>query len=396
MLTREGCLRRRERLWSLVPPATEWLLVADPRHVYLLSGFLVNPISFSASERGLLLLERDGDATLLADNFTRRSAASPEIHVDRELIEDWYTHRQGVINRDHALLAALKALAGRLSGRNGLVEAEWLPAAALPVAGLSAAHVEIGADLSHSTDSTSDGQSVSLGSLIREIRRVKEHDEIELLRRCMQATEAGHARAREVLQAGVSEFDMYCEIHAAAMRAAGQPVTVYGDFRGLNAAAPKAGGLPTDYVLREGDLFLLDYSVVIDGYRSDFTNTLAVAEPTDEQEMLFRLCVSALEAGEEALTAGAAASDVYSAVSRPLDEAGYGALRHHAGHGIGLGHPEPPILVPHSRDVLVAGDVVTLEPGLYVEGIGGMRIERNYLITSSGSERLSHHLISLT
>jgi Xaa-Pro aminopeptidase len=61
-----------------------------------------------------------------------------------------------------------------------------------------------------------------------------------------------------------------------------------------------------------------------------------------------------------------------------------------------LGHPEPPILVPESQDVLEVGDVVTLEPGLYVEGIGGMRIENNYLITENGAEKLSNHLISLT
>jgi Xaa-Pro aminopeptidase len=100
--------------------------------------------------------------------------------------------------------------------------------------------------------------------------------------------------------------------------------------------------------------------------------------------------------GEAALNPGTKASDVYKAVSQPLQDAGYGPLPHHAGHGIGLGHPEPPILVPESTDALLAGDVVTLEPGLYVAGIGGMRIEHNYLIAASGYRRLSNHVISLT
>ena len=69
---------------------------------------------------------------------------------------------------------------------------------------------------------------------------------------------------------------------------------------------------------------------------------------------------------------------------------------HHAGHGLGLGHPESPIIVSDSTDVLLAGDIVTLEPGSYVEGIGGMRIEHNYLITEDGYERLSNHEIRLT
>ena len=76
-------------------------------------------------------------------------------------------------------------------------------------------------------------------------------------------------------------------------------------------------------------------------------------------------------------------------------KAGHGPLVHHAGHGIGLEHPEPPILVPESRDVLLAGDVVTLEPGVYLQGVGGIRIENNYLVTDNGCERLSHHNIAL-
>jgi Xaa-Pro aminopeptidase len=123
---------------------------------------------------------------------------------------------------------------------------------------------------------------------------------------------------------------------------------------------------------------------------------LAAGDPTNEQQMLFRLCEAAMTGGENALQPGVRAADVYAAVSRPLEEAGYGALPHHAGHGIGLGHPEPPILVPESEDILEVGDVVTLEPGMYVESIGGMRIENNYLITEDGAEKLSNHLISLT
>ena len=212
----------------------------------------------------------------------------------------------------------------------------------------------------------------------------------------MQATDAGHARAREVIHSGVSELEIYREVQSAALNAAGCPGLVYGDFRAVNAESPKAGGLPTDYRLQTGDLFILDYSVVLDGYRSDFTNTYAVGKPTDQQEMLFRLCEAGMQQGEAVLKAGARAADVYAAVSRPMDEAGYGPLPHHAGHGIGLAHPEPPILVPESDDILQAGDVVTIEPGMYVEGIGGMRIEHNYLVTESGCERLSNHVISLT
>ncbi|MGH7127629.1 MAG: M24 family metallopeptidase, partial [Planctomycetaceae bacterium] len=241
-----------------------------------------------------------------------------------------------------------------------------------------------------------DDGPLDLGSLLRQLRRQKEPDEIALLKKCMAATDAGHARAREIIRSGVSELDVYREVQAAVLNAAGLPCLVYGDFRATSAENSKTGGLPTDYVLKEQDLLVLDYSVVIAGYRSDFTNTYAVGEPTDDQRKLFEWLQQAMSAGARALTAGAAAKAVYAAASKPLRDAGHEGIPHHAGHGIGLAHPEPPILVPHSEDVLLAGDVVTLEPGLYLDGIGGMRIENNYLITNAGSEKLSGHDIALT
>jgi Xaa-Pro aminopeptidase len=391
MLTEAGCRSRRRRLWDRVPPEVEWLLVADPRHVHYLSNFWVHPLSFSGGERGLLLLERDAGATLIGDNFSLRSAAGLP-HVDREVIERWYDHQHSVGNRDHALVAALAQVAPKLAGRLGLVEAQWLPLDAWQVL----ARESESQNIVRGTDDAAALPAADVGSLLRTLRREKEADELALLRECMQATDAGHLRAREVVRAGVSEFEIYLEVQRAALEAAGRPALVYGDFRATTASRPKAGGLPTDYRLQAGDLFILDYSVVIDGYRSDFTNTLAVGAPSDEQQLLFGVCQSAMQAGEQALCGGAAARDVYAAVSRPMEQSGYGALRHHAGHGIGLAHPEPPILVPHSDDVLVPGDVITLEPGLYIEGIGGIRIENNYLITSAGWAKLSDHLISLT
>ena len=93
--------------------------------------------------------------------------------------------------------------------------------------------------------------------------------------------------------------------------------------------------------------------------------------------------------------AGADCRAVYLAASAVLSDAGYGALSHHAGHGLGLSHPEPPVLGPESDDLLLAGDVVTIEPGAYIDGVGGVRVEHNYLITDVGSERLSDHRIAL-
>jgi Xaa-Pro aminopeptidase len=392
MLTREGCETRRARLWESVPEPLTWLLIADPRHVQYLCNFWVQPFSFSVGERGLLLLERGGDATLMADNFALRSAAHAP-YVDREVVFPWYDHRHSVINRDHALLQALREAAGSLPEGTGLVEAEWLSLAATEVLDPERYTYSVG-----DSEKDEDDPPLDLGTILRQLRRQKGPDEVALLRQCMQAGDAGQARLLEIIREGISEFDVYREVHAAVLEATGRPALVYGDFRACYAEEPKNGGLPPGQgrTLQRGDLFVLDFSVVLDGYRSDFTNTVSVGEPAAEVRKLFSLCEQGLAAGERALRPGARAAEVHRAVASPFIDAGQGdVFPHHAGHGIGLGHPEPPILVPESTDVLLAGDVVTLEPGAYVKGVGGMRIEHNYLITNDGYERLSNHEIRL-
>ena len=228
------------------------------------------------------------------------------------------------------------------------------------------------------------------------MRRRKDPDEIALLKECMRVTNAGHEWAMVVAEPGMTELDVYSGIAAECTRVAGFPVVVYGDFAVSDGAA-RRGGMATRRELNAGDLLILDFSVVIQGYRSDFTNTLCIGgRPTDEQRKLFDHCVAGMAAGEAALKAGVPCQTVYDAVRGVFAEAGLEkAFPHHAGHGLGCSHPEPPFFVESSEGELVAGDVVTLEPGLYIDGIGGVRIEHNYLVTDAGFERLSGHDIKL-
>jgi Xaa-Pro aminopeptidase len=106
--------------------------------------------------------------------------------------------------------------------------------------------------------------------------------------------------------------------------------------------------------------------------------------------------MAAMAAGEAELRGDRKCLTVYDAVRDVFERAGVAEhFPHHAGHGLGLTHPEAPFLVRQATETLLAGDVVTLEPGLYVPGVGGIRIEHNYLVTEQGFERLSNHTIAL-
>lgn len=382
MLTEEGCRQRQQNLWSILPDQIQQVLVGDARHVQYFCGFRPNPISFSADQSSALLLTRDGQSILFAENFTRRTAAG-DVFATEEKIGTWYDHQHSVQNRHHALAMALTSAGTMIDSAVLLVEREGISAELAAMVPDSATEVSIA------------GDACSLGTIIRELRRAKLQDEIDLLQRCMDAGAAGQAAAFDAVVPGATELDVYIAVQNAAGRHAGRACIVYGDFRATNATTFKAGGLPGNYELRPGDLMILDFSVVIDGYRSDFTNTVAVADPTDLQASQAAACIAALEAAESKLTVGTECAAVYDAASSVLKEKGYPGLPHHAGHGLGMEHPEAPILVPQSMDTLAAGDVVTLEPGLYIEGTGGMRFEHNYLITDSGAVRLSHHHLGL-
>ena len=363
MLSAEGCRQRRLRLWERLDPAPEGdhLRLADPIHLAYLANFHVDPFSLGAGFGGVLLLRQDGHAKLLHDDRLPESVA--QAHVEERVEVPWYDAQSPA--RGTRQLALL----GRVN----------------PVQHGVRVH-----------DRPGDPYAATLVNTLADLRRQKDPDEIDLLRRAIRAGEAGHAWARANVKPGLTELDVYVGVSGACIQAAGRAVIVYGDFA-VSSGPERLGGPPTGRVLEPGDLFILDFSVVIDGYRSDITNTLAIGgEPTADQQRLFELCRAAMTAAEAELRGGGECLTVYDAVNDVFDRAGVAEyFPHHAGHGLGLTHPEAPYLVRHADETLRIGDVVTLEPGLYVPGVGGMRIEHNYRITDRGYERLSHHEIAL-
>ncbi len=141
----------------------------------------------------------------------------------------------------------------------------------------------------------------------------------------------------------------------------------------------------------EGDTVIIDVGALVDGYHSDMTRTIVVGDPTEEQRRIYDLVLEAQLAGLAAVGAGASARDVDAACRNVFADAGYGDwFIHGTGHGVGLDIHEDPFSSTVSEDELVAGDVVTVEPGLYRGGFGGVRIEDLVAVTADGGRRLTH------
>ena len=379
LLTAAGCRGRRDRLWSALPTSPDVILLTAPRHLTYFTGYYPSPFLFSSQNAGAaLILGADGSSVLIADNLLR--AFADKAHVDRGVSPAWYNGRSSAPPREGLLAQAVSDVLAEFGGSVVGVDAT---AQATVIEQFRGAHS--GVDLA------------AVGPVIHRLMRSKDPDELAVMRRSMEVGAAGFDAALRGTEPGMTEMQAYELVCTACMEAAGEPVIVYGDF----ASGPRTeqgGGGPTDRVIRDNELFILDCSAVIEGYRGDFANTFVVGggRAATRQKEMAAACMDAMAAGEAALRPGALGRDIHEAVHGVFRQRGMDSLfTHHSGHGLGLGHPDPPYLVPDSEDVLLVGDVVTLEPGLYESGTGGMRFERNYLITDVGAEVLSHHHLGL-
>ncbi len=359
MLTADGCRSRRLALLSRLNHGDS-LVLADPIHLRYFANFYVDPFSLGGDYGAVLVLRPDGHATVCHEK--RLPESVQQAHVDERVVLPWYDGvSAGIGDRRGVLIPVVQQNGGRVH------------------------------------DSLSDPLAPALFAAMHDLRRAKYADEIVQLKECMNVGKAGQDWGRANAEAGMTELDVYNGIFAACARSFGKPLILYGDFA-VSPGPARRGGPPTRQVLKDGDMLILDFSVVIQGYRSDFTNTLVIGrEPTDDQTRLSNACVAAMAAGEAQLRAGQSCRVVYDAVRNSFADNNLAdQFPHHAGHGLGLGHPEAPYIVRQATETLQENDVVTLEPGVYADGIGGIRIEHNYRITAAGYERLSQHDITLT
>jgi Xaa-Pro dipeptidase len=224
---------------------------------------------------------------------------------------------------------------------------------------------------------------------ILSMRRHKGVDEIALLVRAIEATEAGYAAIEARLEPGLTEIELFALFHQAAVVNAGEAIGELGNnFRG----GTLEGGSPRPVPLKAGDLIPLDAGAVLRGYNADLCRTYAVSgELSDVQRLAIDAVAGALIHAEGQIAPGVSCKDVFAEIHARLDGQRGFKFHHHLGHGIGLAPHEAPRVNPHWDDVFEVGDVFTLEPGLYGHELRpGVRIEHVYLVTDSGLVRLSN------
>jgi Xaa-Pro dipeptidase len=224
-----------------------------------------------------------------------------------------------------------------------------------------------------------------------ELRMAKDETEIAAMRRAVDIAQRALQRLLDegAIRPGRTELDVAADLQVALLREGSQaeaftPIVVAGP----NSALPHAG--PSARPMEAGDAVTLDWGAVYDGYRSDLTRTFVLGKPSADIRRMYDTVLAANEAGRLAGRPGLPAEEVDRAARRVIAAQGYGEyFIHRTGHGLGLETHEPPYMVEGNSEPLRVGMTYTVEPGIYVPGLGGVRIEDDVLVTAAGHETLT-------
>ena len=216
---------------------------------------------------------------------------------------------------------------------------------------------------------------VAIEGLVESLRAVKEAEEIEAIARAAVISDSAFQHIEENIKAGMSEKDIAWELEKY-MREHGSQSVPFDIIvaSGPNAALPHAR--PSERTIQEGEPVLMDIGAKLDGYASDLSRTICLGEPDDTFKKVYDTVLAAQLAALELIKEGMKGEQADSLARTIIAEAGYAeAFGHALGHGVGLAAHESPRLGPGSDDELVSGMVFSIEPGIYIPGWGGVRIE---------------------
>ncbi|MEO0079341.1 MAG: Xaa-Pro peptidase family protein [candidate division WOR-3 bacterium] len=229
---------------------------------------------------------------------------------------------------------------------------------------------------------------VPVRDLVLELRRTKEPAEVQLIKRAQRWTDRVFQRLLELVKPGVSEHDLALEIEFEFRRLA-EPAFPPIVASGPNAAKPHARF--SRRKLRRGDVLTVDFGCRVAGYCSDMTRTIFLGRANPKLREVYEHVLEAQKRALASIRPGVACAQIDAVARNYLASVGLGKFFGHSlGHGVGIDVHELPRLAKNSSDFLKPGDVVTVEPGVYLPGLGGVRIEDMVLVTETGCENLTH------
>ncbi|MGM0165479.1 xaa-Pro aminopeptidase [Enterococcus sp. AZ135] len=216
-------------------------------------------------------------------------------------------------------------------------------------------------------------------SQLQELRAIKSADEIQLITNACAVTDEIFAELLPEIKAGMQENELGALIHYLSLKKGASAMA----FDPIVASGPRSAlphGRPTQRAFELGDFITIDFGIVLDDYQSDMTRTVTLGEPNKELALVYQVVKDAQQAASDFIREGVTGQEVDAVARKIICEAGYGEyFSHGLGHGIGMGG-DGPILNPKSQMVLKENMVMSVEPGIYLPGIGGVRIEDDVVI----------------
>ncbi|MDT0109271.1 aminopeptidase P family protein [Listeria booriae] len=226
--------------------------------------------------------------------------------------------------------------------------------------------------------------------ILEDMRKVKTADELSAIKTACEIADAAFTHILTFIKPGLTELEVSNELEFF-MRRNGASGSSFDTIvaSGVRSALPH--GVASDKIIEVGDFVTMDYGCYYNGYCSDMTRTIAIGEPSEKLKEIYAITLEAQLKVIDALRPGLTGIEADAIARNHIASKGYGeAFGHSLGHGIGLEIHEGPNLSVKSPNVLVPGNVVTDEPGIYLPSIGGVRIEDDILITEAGNEVLTH------
>jgi len=234
-----------------------------------------------------------------------------------------------------------------------------------------------------------DTRAKRLSALLQDLRVCKSPAEIEKITQAQRIAELAFEHVLGKIAPGVTERELALELDYFMLRGGAEALS-FDTIVLAGESGSQPHGIPGDRKLQRGDLITFDFGAVVDGYHSDMTRTVALGEPSAQQRKIYETVLTAQLAALESIKPGATCKSVDKAARDVIEAAGFGEhFRHGTGHGVGLEVHEAPRLSKLSKDTLKPGMVVTVEPGIYLPGQCGVRIEDMVVVTEMGYENLT-------